>query len=70
MQQISIQATATITLANMTTTLSREYSRRGQDWEVELRQRARELALMSELGLNMAQAQPQQPTQPTQPQAN
>ena len=55
-------------LANMTTTLSREYSRRGQDWEVELRQRARELALISELGLTPAQAQPQQPK--PEPQAN
>jgi lambda family phage portal protein len=38
-------------LANHTTTLADEYARRGQDWEVQLRQRAKEIALMSELGL-------------------
>jgi capsid protein len=38
-------------LANHTTTLADEYARRGQDWESQLRQRAREVALMSELGL-------------------
>lgn len=38
-------------LANHTTTLADEYAKRGQDWEVQLRQRAKEIALMSELGL-------------------
>lgn len=38
-------------LTNHTTTLAREYARQGLDWEVELRQRARELAVMAELGL-------------------
>jgi len=45
-------------LANHTTTLQREYARRGLDWETELRQRAREIELMKELGINMAQAMP------------
>jgi lambda family phage portal protein len=54
-------------LANHTTTLAREYARRGLDWEDELKQRARELELMRELGLTAAQAQPQPQTQP-QPQ--
>lgn len=49
-------------LANNTTTLAREYARRGLYWEDELRQRARELALMKELGLSQAQAAPSQPT--------
>lgn len=45
-------------LANNTTTLADEYARRGQDWETQLRQRANELALMRELGLNPAVAAP------------
>ncbi len=48
-------------LANHTTTLADEYARRGQDWEMQLRQRAKELALMNELGLTSAQAQPTTP---------
>jgi capsid protein len=39
-------------LANNTTTLAAEYGRRGMDWEKELRQRAKEIALMRELGLD------------------
>jgi capsid protein len=39
-------------LANLTTTLADEYARRGQDWEVQLRQRAKELALINELGIS------------------
>jgi len=50
-------------LANHTTTLAREYARRGLDWEDELRQRAREMEVMRELGLTQAQAAPQ-PAQP------
>jgi capsid protein len=46
-------------LANHTTTLAAEYARAGKDWETELRQRAKEVALMKELGLPMAQAVPQ-----------
>ena len=46
-------------LASNTTTLAIEYARQGRDWEVELRQRAKELALMKELGLSTEQAVPQ-----------
>jgi capsid protein len=38
-------------LTNHTTTLAHEYARQGRDWEAELRQRAKELELMAELGL-------------------
>lgn len=38
-------------LASHTTTLAEEYARRGLDWEEQLRQRAKELSLMNELGL-------------------
>lgn len=55
-------------LTNHTTTLAREYARRGLDWEDELRQRARELQLMRELGLSQQQAAPQRPQQPMEPQ--
>ncbi|MBX3399537.1 MAG: phage portal protein [Gemmataceae bacterium] len=48
-------------LANLTTTLADEYARRGLDWEAQLRQRAKELALVSELGLTPAQSQPPPP---------
>ena len=41
-----------------TTTLATEFARQGRDWEEELRQREREVALMKELGLTPAQAQP------------
>ncbi len=43
-------------LASHTTTLADEYARRGQDWEDQLRQRARELTLMRQLGLDATQA--------------
>jgi len=42
-------------LASNTTTLATEYARQGKDWETELRQRAKEVALMKELGLTVAQ---------------
>lgn len=42
-------------LANNTTTLADEYAKKGQDWETQLRQRAKEHALMNELGLNARQ---------------
>ena len=45
-------------LTNHTTTLADEYARRGQDWENQLRQRAKELTLMQELGLTTAESQP------------
>jgi capsid protein len=41
-------------LASNTTTLAAEYARQGKDWETELRQRAKEVALMKELGLPVA----------------
>lgn len=50
-------------LASHTTTLADEYAKRGQDWEVQLRQRAKELALMAELGINSADAQSSQPSE-------
>jgi lambda family phage portal protein len=45
-------------LANHTTTLATEYARQGRDWEAELRQRAKERKLMTELGLTAADAVP------------
>jgi lambda family phage portal protein len=39
-------------LANLTTTLADEYARRGLDWEVQLRQRAKERTLIAALGLD------------------
>jgi len=45
-------------LKNNTTTLAHEYAKQGLDWESELRQRAKEVALMNQLGLSMAQATP------------
>lgn len=52
------EATAQATrLANHTTTLAHEYARQGRDWEDALRQRAKEVTLMAELGLTPAQAQ-------------
>jgi capsid protein len=39
-------------LRNNTTTLAREFGRRGLDWEVELQQRAREVAVLKKLGLS------------------
>lgn len=60
------EATAQATrLANHTTTLADEYARRGQDWESQLRQRAKELELMNELGLATAQPQPTTSPEPT-----
>ena len=53
-------------LENNTTTLATEYARQGKDWETELRQRAKEMALMKELGLTPAQTQPT-PTNRSQP---
>jgi len=45
-------------LKNNATTLAHEYARQGKDWEVELRQRAKEVALMKELGLPVTEAKP------------
>jgi lambda family phage portal protein len=55
-KEASAQATR---LSNHTTTLAVEYARQGRDWEEQLRQRAAEVALMRELGLSLADAQPQ-----------
>jgi capsid protein len=56
------EATAQATrLTNHTTTLAHEYARQGRDWEAELRQRAKELELMAELGLTVATAVPSSP---------
>ena len=65
----SKEATAQATrLANNTTTLAYEYARQGKDWEAELRQRAKEMALMKELGLPLTtQPMGSQPTPPTAP---
>lgn len=48
LKEANAQATR---LGNNTTTLAAEYARQGLDWENELRQRAKERALMDELGL-------------------
>jgi capsid protein len=61
------EATAQATrLASHTTTLAAEYARQGKDWETELRQRAKEVTLMKELGLALAEAQPKAPAPDTQ----
>lgn len=53
------EATAQATrLTSHTTTLAAEFAKAGLDWESELRQRAREMALMRELGLTPEQAAP------------
>ncbi|TVQ33889.1 MAG: phage portal protein [Phycisphaeraceae bacterium] len=52
-------------LANHTTTLAAEFARQGRDWEEELKQRAKEAALMQRLGLSPAQAPPEAPAEPT-----
>ena len=61
-KEASAQATR---LANHTTTLASEFARQGKDWEAELRQRARELALMEELGITVAPSVPAGDTAPT-----
>jgi capsid protein len=43
-------------LASNTTTLASEYAKQGKDWETELRQRAKEVAMMKELGLDRSVA--------------
>ena len=43
-------------LRNHTTTLAHEHARQGKDWESELRQRAKEKALMRELELDVSEA--------------
>lgn len=45
-------------LNNNTTTLAREYAEQGDDWETQLRQRAKEKNLMRELGLTEDESRP------------
>jgi lambda family phage portal protein len=45
-------------LASHTTTLAHEYARQGRDWEAELKQRAKEISLMRELGLSIESTSP------------
>lgn len=40
-----------VRLQSLTTTLADEYARMGLDWETQLRQRAKELELIAELGI-------------------
>jgi lambda family phage portal protein len=59
------EATAQQTrLSSHTTTLASEYAKQGRDWESELRQRAKEVALMKELGLAPEPTQSLQPGPP------
>ena len=53
-------------LRNHTTTLAHEYARQGKDWEMELRQRAKEKALMDELGLSATETVPSAPGNDTE----
>lgn len=55
-KEASAQATR---LQNHTTTLAYEYARQGRDWESELEQRAKELALMRRLGLTADSSAPE-----------
>jgi capsid protein len=59
-KEASAQATR---LSSNTTTLAAEYAKAGLDWESELRQRAREVALMRELGLEQTVATPKPESQ-------
>ena len=56
-------------LKNNTTTLADEYARRGQDWETQIRQRAKELDLMARLGVPPYPPGPT-PYMPTEPAAS
>ena len=48
-------------LASLTTNLSIEYARQGRDWEIELRQRSRELELCRDLNLPVDAVAPSAP---------
>ncbi len=50
-KEASAQATR---LTSHTTTLAEEYARRGLDWEEQVRQRAKEISLLAELGITTA----------------
>ena len=45
-----------IRLENLTTTLAAEYAKQGRDWEVELKQIAKERKILKELGITPAEA--------------
>lgn len=49
---------ATTRLTNLTTTLADEWAARGHDWRAKIRQRAEEVALVTQLGLTPEQAAP------------
>ncbi|WP_413431560.1 phage portal protein [Crateriforma spongiae] len=50
-----------IRLASHTTTLAIEFARQGRDWETELKQRAKEIALMRDLGLTIESDESESP---------
>ncbi|GAA4447253.1 phage portal protein [Novipirellula rosea] len=52
-----------IRLASHTTTLAIEFARQGRDWETELKQRAKEIALMRDLGLTI-ESETDSPSEP------
>lgn len=56
--------TDAIRLGNNTTTLAEIYAEKGEDWEEALRQRAREVALLKELGLDAVAPPPPGSTLP------
>lgn len=66
-KEASAQATR---LANMTTTLADECARDGRDYELVLRQRARELKLMKQLGIPTDDVPPPPPADDDQPEPN
>ena len=53
-------------LDSHTTTLAAEYAKQGKDWEAELRQRARELELIDELGMAPSAAPPEDGEPPSE----
>ncbi|MCL2120014.1 MAG: phage portal protein [Planctomycetaceae bacterium] len=55
-------------LVNLTTNLATEYARQGKDWEIELRQIAKERALMQEL--NLTAIDPAKPEKPPDDEPN
>lgn len=54
-------------LANGTTTYAEIYAAKGQDWEEQFRQQAKELKRRRELGLPLAQPKPAAPAAPSAP---
>lgn len=55
-----------IRLRNNTTTLAAEFAKQGKDWEVEVRQRAKEVALMKDLGLPLNATATTRPAEDTE----